>query len=102
MNRRRPHAVGWPLALLCALAGATASLSAQGLPKATPEEVGLSSARLERVGQVFQSYADEGRLAGAVGMVIRHGKVAYVDAWGMRDVAARDPLEADDIFRIFS
>jgi CubicO group peptidase (beta-lactamase class C family) len=35
-------------------------------------------------------------------MVIRHGKVAYVDAWGMRDLAARDRVEADDIFRIYS
>ena len=35
-------------------------------------------------------------------MVLRHGKLAYTGTWGMRDVAARDPAEADDIFRIFS
>jgi CubicO group peptidase (beta-lactamase class C family) len=90
------------LATICAFGAATAPVLGQGLPRATPEEVGLSSERLERVGEVFQAYADEGRLAGAVGMVIRHGRVAYQDAWGMRDVAARDRVETDDIFRIYS
>jgi CubicO group peptidase (beta-lactamase class C family) len=64
--------------------------------------VGLSSERLARVGEVFRGYAEAGRLAGAVGMVLRHGKVAYLDSWGMRDLAARDPMEVDDIFRIYS
>ena len=89
-------------AALFALVAAAAPALAQGLPRATPEEVGLSSARLQRVGEVFQAYADEGRLAGAVGMAIRHGKVVYEEAWGMRDVAARDRLETSDIFRIYS
>ena len=77
-------------------------LSAQRLPTATPESLGLSSERLERIGKVFQGYVDEGRIAGAVGMVLRDGKVAYVDEWGMRDIDTADPLEDDDIFRIFS
>jgi len=89
------------LATLVALASATGA-PAQELPRARPEQVGLSSERLARVDEVFSAYAAEGRLAGAVGMVIRHGKVAWVDSWGMRDVAAMDPMEADDIFRIFS
>jgi CubicO group peptidase (beta-lactamase class C family) len=90
------------LAYSCIALVAAAPLAAQGLPRAEPEDVGLSSERLERVGQVFGSYAAGGRLAGAAGMVIRHGHVAYLDAWGMRDVAARDPLEPTDIFRIYS
>jgi len=87
---------------LSVVAFAAPSLGAQSLPRATPEEVGLSSERLERVGEVFQGYADEGRLAGAVGMVVRHGRVAYLDSWGMRDLAAGDPAEPDDIYRIYS
>ena len=35
-------------------------------------------------------------------MVLRNGRVAYTDAWGMRDLAAGDAMEADDIFRIYS
>ncbi len=90
-------ALGLGLGLGVCAAAATAQL-----PRATPEEVGLSSERLERVGEVFSTYADEGRLAGAVGMVIRRGKVAWVDSWGLRDVASGDPMETDDLFRIYS
>jgi CubicO group peptidase (beta-lactamase class C family) len=72
------------------------------LPLAVPEEVGLSSERLERIGEVFQDYVEEGRIAGAVGMVLRNGKLAYVDAWGMRDLEAGDVMEEDDLFKICS
>ena len=79
-----------------------APAAAQEIPHAEPDEVGLSSERLQRIDEVFRSYAEEGRIGGAVGMVLRHGKLVYTGAWGMRDVAAGDPAEADDIFRIFS
>ena len=81
---------------------AASPLSAQRMNLAAPEEVGLSSERLQRIGEVFEDYAEEGRIAGAVGMVLRHGKLVYLDAWGMRDLAAGDPMDADDIFRIAS
>ena len=90
------------LGTLCALGLGAAPLLGQLLPRATPEEVGLSSERLQRMSEVFQSYADDGRLAGAVGMVLRHGRLAFVDSWGMRDIAAGDAMEDDDIFRIYS
>ena len=88
---------------LCALLSAPlcASLAGQ-LPVAEPWEVGLSSDRLERIGEVFQGYVDDGRIAGAIGMVARQGRLVYADQWGSRDLAAGDDLEADDIFRIFS
>ena len=87
---------------LCVFVLAVAPLSAQRLPLAAPEDVGLSSERLQRIGEVFEAYTEEGRIAGAVGMVLRNGRVAYTDAWGMRDLAAGDAMEADDIFRIYS
>lgn len=79
-----------------------APAAAQDFPLSAPEDVGLSSERLQRIDDAFRSYAEEGRIAGAVGMVLRHGKLAYTGAWGMRDVAAGDPQEVDDIFRIAS
>ena len=78
------------------------SVPAQRLPLAVPEEVGLSSERLMRIGEVFQDYVDQGRIAGAVGLVLRHGRLAYVDAWGMRDMDAGDAMEEDDLFKICS
>ena len=95
MIRKAAFALG-----LCGLVAT--SLSAQRLPLAVPEEVGLSSERLQRIGEVFQGYVDDGRIAGGVGMVLRQGRLAYVDTWGMRDITAGDTMEEDDIFKICS
>jgi CubicO group peptidase (beta-lactamase class C family) len=84
------------------LAVAVSSLAAQGLPRATPEAVGLSSERLTRLTAALQSYVDSGKLAGAVALVARHGKVAYLQSVGWRDRESRAALRDDAIFRIAS
>ena len=79
------------------------SLLAQALPRAAkPEEVGLSSERLQRLTETFQGYVKDGKLAGAVVLVTRRGKVAYSGAFGERDLAAHAPMKEDAIFRIAS
>ena len=75
---------------------------AQGLPRAQPEDVGLSSARLQRLSDVLQDYVSDGRLAGAVALVARHGEVAYLESFGHRDLESRSPMHEDAIFRIAS
>ncbi len=74
----------------------------QGLPSASPESVGLSAQRLERIGVVIQKNIEEGRLAGAVTLVARHGKVAWFKAQGMADKENGRPMPPDAIFRICS
>jgi len=69
---------------------------------ASPEDVGLSSERLERIGATIQRSIDEGRIAGAVSLVARHGKIAYVKSFGMADRDAKKPMATDSIFRICS
>ena len=71
-------------------------------PTASPEEVGLSSERLERITSTIQRSTDEGRLAGAVALVARHGKLAYIKAMGMANRDAKRPMRTDNIFRICS
>ena len=78
------------------------ALVAQGLERATPEDVGMSSERLDRLSSALEQYVDEGRLAGGVAIVVRRGKIAYLDAFGHRDVEARAPMSTDNIFRIAS
>ncbi|HUP20726.1 MAG TPA: serine hydrolase domain-containing protein [Gemmatimonadota bacterium] len=63
---------------------------------------GLSAERLERLGEVLETYIADGRLPGAVVLVAREGRVAYLEAFGWRDLEARDALETNDIFRIAS
>ncbi len=78
------------------------ALVAQGLERAMPEDVGMSSERLGRLTAALEQYVDEGRLAGAVAIVVRRGKIAYLEAVGNRDVEAQAPMRDDDIFRIAS
>lgn len=75
---------------------------AQGLPRATPESVGLSAQRLERIGATFAQEVEAARLPGAVMMVARKGKLAYAGAVGFQDPAAGKAMRADAIFRIYS
>jgi CubicO group peptidase (beta-lactamase class C family) len=49
---------------------------------ASPEEAGLSPERLGRVASSVQREIDNGRIAGAVTLVARHGKIAYLKAFG--------------------
>src|SRR5512145_2218639 len=79
---------------------AVAPLNGQQLPRAQPEETGVSSERLERLTGAFQRYVDENRLPGAVVLVARNGKVIYLKAFGQRDRESRSPMREDAIFRI--
>src|SRR5512139_138613 len=98
MNRNGSHKF-IALALVLGLAG---PLLAADLPIARPEMVGLSSARLARIGEVMQRYADEGRLGGVVTLVARGGKVAHLQAFGKLDPATGAAMPTDAIFRIAS
>jgi CubicO group peptidase (beta-lactamase class C family) len=69
---------------------------------ATPESVGLSSERLERIASAIQKSVDDGRLAGGVSLVARHGKIAYFKAVGMVDRESKKPMQTDAIFRLCS
>ena len=81
---------------------AASLVSAQGLPTATPEEVGLSSSRLARVTELVKGEIAKGRYPGAVALVARRGKVAYFEALGQRDPQSGAPMTKDAIFRLYS
>ena len=86
--------------LITALALTTAS--AQTLPTAKPDDVGMSSQRLERVGQVVKSQIEKGRFPGAVVVIARKGKIAYFETFGQRDPGATVKMTKDAIFRLYS
>ena len=90
------------LAVVFALLFVPQTLVAQGLVRVTPEEVGMSSDRLARLSLALENYVDEGRLAGAVPIVVRRGKMAYREGIGHLNVEAQAPMPSDGIFRIAS
>jgi len=77
-------------------------MPAPALPRAEPESVGLSSARLRRIGEALRRDIEAAQLPGAVVGIMRAGKLAHLEAVGMRDPASREPLETDAIFSIAS
>ena len=88
-------------AFLCLVVLAVASTSwAQALMPTPPEEVGLSSQRLERIGQVFRQDIDQGKLPGVVLAIARKGRLAYFESFGFRDRSAGVPMPKDAIFRM--
>lgn len=78
------------------------SAQADELPRAEPAAVGLSAEKLAGLKPALQKLVDGGKVAGGVALVIRHGKVAYVEPFGFRDLAARTPMTEDTIFAIAS
>ncbi len=78
------------------------ALTAAALPASKPEEVGLSSERLQRINQLVQQYIDQRQITGAITMVSRKGRVAHFEAIGKMDLEANAPMRKDAIFRIAS
>jgi len=67
-----------------------------------PEEVGLSSSRLARIGDHMKRYIDAGKIAGTLTLVARRGQVAYLEPQGHLEIERRRPVTADAVWRIYS
>ena len=94
------HRAAW--VALVAVFLCKSALCATPLPEAKPEDVGMSSARLERLGAAFKKAVEAGDMPGVVLMVARNGKLVYQQAIGMQDQAKSTPMALDSIFRIYS
>jgi CubicO group peptidase (beta-lactamase class C family) len=95
MTRFIPFVTSILLALL-------SQASAGELPRVEPKAVGLAEKALDEVQPGLTKLIADNKLAGAVVVVARHGKVAYVATVGYRDVAKKVPMTEDTIFAIAS
>jgi CubicO group peptidase (beta-lactamase class C family) len=89
------------VAFLFALFSVSA-LAQQTKPVVQPDQLGFAADRLERVTTAFQGYVDSGQIPGAVVLIARKGKVAYLRAFGYRDREEKLPMGTDAVFRIAS
>ena len=72
-------------------------------PRALPAQVvALAPDRVARIDRFMQQYVDSGQIGGAVGLVLRDGRVVYQHAVGWIDVESRRPMTTDALFRIAS
>src|SRR5687768_16732061 len=83
--------------LMVALAGAP-----EPVPRAAPDAVGLVPERLREATELLGRYVTEQKIAGAVAAVARRGKLAYLEAVGVQDLASRTPMAEGSLFRIYS
>jgi CubicO group peptidase (beta-lactamase class C family) len=76
--------------------------AADPLPRAKPEEVGMSSERLALIGKAVNAEIAREQLPGAVLAIARRGKLVYFETFGYRDKAAGAAMTSDAIFNIAS
>src|SRR5258705_12684209 len=79
-----------------------ATPASQALATGTPESVGMSSERLQRLHRGMQGFVDRHEVSGIVTLVARDGKIVDVHAVGFQDVENRTTMKTDTIFRIAS
>lgn len=72
------------------------------LEEASPENVGMSAERLQRIETMCSQAVSDGNIPGMVALVARQGKIVYWKAFGMADNQSERVLKRDDIFRIAS
>lgn len=97
MKSFRKQAVAIALVLIFASVAPAAEV-----PQAKPEAVGMSSAKLKKINAAVQKLVDDKKIAGAITMVARKGKIVHFEACGMRDVNSKQPVKKDTIMRFYS
>lgn len=78
------------------------SAGGEPLPRAEPEDVGMSSERLARIGTALKEDIERGLMPGAVIAIARRGKLVALDAYGWRNKASGVPMTTDSIFPVAS
>ena len=94
-------------ALAATLIAAPIPAAAQRAPAAlaaasSPESVGFSSARLEKLDAAMAQAVADGRVAGISTLLLRHGKVVSFKTHGLASLETQAPLRSDSIYRIYS
>ncbi len=89
---------------LCVFAGTLSLLAtAQGLPLASPQSVGMDPAALARIDEVVNADIADKKLPGAVVIVGHRGKIVYRKAFGNRSlVPTVEKMTVDTIFDVAS
>src|SRR5664279_2511867 len=77
-------------------------LAAASIQASKPEDVGLSSERLQRIHQTIQGHIDGHDITGAVTLVARKGRIAHFEAPGLMDQASQKAMAKDGLFWIAS
>jgi CubicO group peptidase (beta-lactamase class C family) len=73
-----------------------------GMPRATPESVGMSGERLQAATTLLRQFVADGKIIGAVAAVARRGKVIYLEPVGLQSLESKAPMTGASLFRVYS
>ncbi|MDQ3042272.1 MAG: serine hydrolase, partial [Acidobacteriota bacterium] len=89
--------------ILCVLCVLCVSISAQSLPVAAPNTVGMSAEKLNQIDALVEKDIADKKLPGAVVLIGRKGKIVYRKAFGNRSlVPTVEKMTVDTIFDVAS
>jgi CubicO group peptidase (beta-lactamase class C family) len=92
----RPFFCGLFLATVMALPA-----SAEGTYE-IPAGAHFNPQKLAKVADYLREEIAQGKIPGAIVLIQQHGKPVYHEFFGVRDVATKEPMTDDTIFRLFS
>ncbi len=72
------------------------------MPRVEPGAAGFSAAKLAALKPALEKVAADGSVAGGVVLIARHGKIAFCETFGSRDLATHAPMTEDAIFAVAS
>ena len=75
---------------------------AKDLKNSNPSKAGFDEERLKRIDTMIQGCVDRKEVPGAVGILIKDGKIGYHKAFGWADIESKKTLKKDTLFRIAS
>jgi CubicO group peptidase (beta-lactamase class C family) len=87
---------------LTAVLAAAAVGARQPLPRATPEQVGMSTAGLQAATALLRQYVADRKISGAVAAVARRGKLVYLEPVGLQSFENGTAMTERSLFRIYS
>jgi CubicO group peptidase (beta-lactamase class C family) len=90
------------LSLVTAILILSSAIAQQITVAPKPEAVGFSSERLKRIDAGLDDWVKKGWTNGAVGLIVRDGKVVYYKSAGYNDLDTKAAMPKDGIFRIAS
>jgi CubicO group peptidase (beta-lactamase class C family) len=90
------------IVMICLLLLVVLPTTAATLPKAKPEDMGMSTERLQRIDQMLERRIAAKQMAGAVAIVARKGKIVHLTAKGVMDLETKQPVTPATMFRVAS
>src|SRR5687767_12111341 len=63
-----------------------------GMPRATPESVGMSGERLQAATALLRQFVADRKIAGAVAAIARRGRIVYLEPVDLQSLESRAPM----------